>query len=516
MDEQRLPSTEEIASAVRRGDADALSFAKASLAAIDALDGVGGAGLGAMLTVDAEGALAAARSLDERLARLRAEGSASEALQRRFALAGVPIVLKDALCTRGLRTTCGSRMLERYTPPYDAHVVAKLRAAGAIIVGKSNMDEFSMGSSTEHSAFFCAKNPWDPSRVPGGSSGGSAVAVAAGMTRVALGSDTGGSARQPAALTGVVGFKPSYGRVSRHGLVAFASSLDVVSPIAATVREAELVYAVIAGRDERDATSEDRPVERADFSRGEGALAGRRVGVVRELLEDGVDASVRAVVVRALEKAERAGATLVECSLGHERFALAAYYVVAAAEASSNLARFDGVRFGARPVSEREDHGAERRAGAIEVLYRESRAAGFGLEVKRRMILGTHVLAEGHDASLYRRAQRARALVCEDFARAFEAVDVLASPTSPTLPWPLGERASDPMAMYRADACTVPASLAGLCAVSVPAGVVTEGATSWPVGLQLIGRRFDEAALFAVAYGFERVLGTLKCPMSRR
>ncbi|MBL8684007.1 MAG: Asp-tRNA(Asn)/Glu-tRNA(Gln) amidotransferase subunit GatA [Myxococcales bacterium] len=477
----------DLARRVRRGELSAVSLARQSLATIDALDGASnarGSGLGALLTVDAEGALAAASTVDRALARARDEGVTERALEARYPLAGLVVGVKDAFCTRGLRTTCGSKMLERYVPPYDAHAVSRLREAGAVIVGKCNMDEFAMGSSTENSAYFAAKNPWDPSRVPGGSSGGSAVAVAASLCHVALGSDTGGSVRQPAALTGVVGFKPSYGRISRYGLVAFASSLDVVGPIASCVRDAELVYAALAGRDRRDATSLDRPVERADFSRSDRALAGARIGVAREYF-DAVSAEVRATVLAALEACERAGAVLVELSMPHTRYALAAYCVLAAAECSANLARFDGIRFGA------------------------SRATGFGREVARRILLGTYVLSAGHKEQHYERALRARTLVARDFDRAFEGdarVDVIATPTTPTVAWSLGDRIADPLAMYESDICTLPASLAGVPAISVRCGVVREQDRPLPVGLQLAGPRFADARLLEIALAIEQNL----------
>lgn len=475
----------DIARRVRAGEVTALSAARASLAQIAALDSPAmnarGEGLGAFITVDAEGALASAHTLDRALDRARRDGASELELERRFPLAGVIFGVKDAFCTRGLRTTCGSKMLARYVPPYDARVVAKLREAGAVIVGKCNMDEFAMGSSTENSAYFVAKNPRDPSRVPGGSSGGSAVAVASSLCHAAVGSDTGGSVRQPAALTGVVGLKPSYGRISRFGLVAFASSLDTVGPVAADVRDAELVYATLAGRDARDATSVDRPVKRADFARSERALVGARIGVVRELM-DAVSDPVRATVQRALSACERAGAVLVELSMPHTRYALPAYCVLAAAECSANLARFDGVRFGA------------------------SRASGFGAEVRRRILLGTFVLSAGHHDRHYERAQRARALVTRDFDRAFETVDVIATPTAPTVAWPLGAKVDDPMEMYTSDICTLPASLAGVPALSVPCGDVREEDQRLPVGLQLVGRSFEEASLFELALAVEQTL----------
>jgi aspartyl-tRNA(Asn)/glutamyl-tRNA(Gln) amidotransferase subunit A len=495
-------SAHEVAASVRKGERSAVSVARASLAAIAERDGADK--LGAFLTVDAEGALAAARTVDDQLAKARAGGMGPKALEERFALAGVAVAVKDVLTTRGLRTTCASKMLQNYVPPYDAHVVSKLRASGAVIVGKTNMDEFAMGSSTENSAYFPSKNPWDPTRTPGGSSGGSAVAVAARMAHLSLGTDTGGSVRQPAALTGIVGFKPSYGRVSRYGLVAFASSLDVVSPFATNVRDAEAVFAAIAGVDAHDSTCVDRPVPRADFSRGAKVLEGVRVGVPKEYFAEGMSPSVSASVRDALAKLEAQGAKLVEVSMPHTAYGIAAYYVLAPAECSSNLARFDGVRYGLRVPSEK---------GSIDDQYGRTREAGFGPEVKRRILLGTFALSEGYYDAFYGKAQKVRTLIAQDFEKAFAHVDVLATPTSPVPAWKLGERTSDPLAMYLADVCTLPASLAGLPALSLPTGTtVREGDRDLPVGLQLIGRAFEEAALLEIAYGAERVLGVLGDP----
>jgi aspartyl-tRNA(Asn)/glutamyl-tRNA(Gln) amidotransferase subunit A len=491
----------EVSARVRAGELRAVDVARASLAVIAARDGA--RGLGAFLTVDAEGALAAARTVDAGLDDARASGASPEALAERWPLAGVTVAVKDVLTTRGLRTTCASKMLEGYVPPYDAHAVTCLRRAGAVIVGKTNMDEFAMGSSTENSAYFPSKNPWDPSRTPGGSSGGSAVAVAARMAHLSLGTDTGGSVRQPAALTGVVGLKPSYGRVSRYGLVAFASSLDVVSPFATNVRDAEALFAAIAGGDSRDSTCVDRAVPRADFSRGVGALSGLRVGVPSEYFAEGMSPAVASAIREALAKLEAAGAQLVPLSMPHTRYGIAAYYVLAPAECSSNLARFDGVRYGIRVRSER---------GSIDEQYGRTREAGFGPEVKRRILLGTFALSEGYYDAFYGKAQKVRTLIARDFSEAFAHVDVIATPTSPVPAWKLGERTSDPLAMYLADVCTLPASLAGLPAISVPTGIISEEGAALPVGLQLIGRAFDEAALLEVAHGVEALLGALPGP----
>ena len=446
--------------------------------------------IGAFLRVDAEGALASAAALDARVA-------AGEDLSR-LPLAGAVVAVKDAFCTRGLRTTCASRMLERYVPPYDATSVARLRAAGAIVVGKTNMDEFAMGSSTENSAFFPTRNPWDRTRVPGGSSGGSAAAVSARMAHLALGSDTGGSVRQPAALTGIVGLKPTYGRVSRYGLVAFASSLDVVSPFGATVADAAAMFRVLAGHDPRDATSVDHPLPEIDLSHGAEALKGLRVGVPWEYLGAGLSAGVAAALRASLDAMARAGAEIVELSMPHTGYAVSTYYVLAPAEASSNLARFDGVRYGLR-VDARDLRG----------MYGATRDRGFGAEVKRRILLGTFALSAGYADAFYGKAQRARTLIARDFERAFATVDVLATPTSPTVAFPLGERVDDPVAMYLADACTLPASLAGVPALSLPCGL---GEGGLPVGLQLIAPAFAEHRLLAVARGVEELLGPLSTP----
>jgi aspartyl-tRNA(Asn)/glutamyl-tRNA(Gln) amidotransferase subunit A len=490
------------ATACCAGEQTAIAHTRAALAAIAAEDHA----LRAFITVDSEGALAAAHTLDTALHKARAVAVPKQQLLQRWPLAGVCIAVKDVLVTRGLRTTCASKMLERYVPPYDATVITALRRAGAVIVGKTNMDEFAMGSSTENSAFFASKNPWDLRRTPGGSSGGSAVAVAARYVSLSLGTDTGGSVRQPAALTGVVGFKPTYGRVSRSGLVAFASSLDVVSPFARSVRDAELLYSVIAGGDVADATSAQVPVERADFSRNESLLKGLRVGVPREYFAQGISSAVEQSVRAALQQLQACGAQLVELSMPHTNYGVAAYYVLAPAEASSNLARFDGVRYGHRAVSD----GAE---GGIDALYGRSRQEGFGPEVKRRILLGTFALSEGYYDAFYGKAQRVRSLIRQDFIRAFREVDVIATPTSPVPAWPLGERTDDPLSMYLADICTLPASLAGVPAVSIPCATVETDGRELPVGLQLIGPAFAEAKLLAYAHAAECALGFSSSPV---
>lgn len=501
-------SARSVAELVCAGSCSAVDVARASLAAIerDRRDDPAQR-LGAFLTVDAEGALAAARTLDDRLSRSRKSGVTARALRETFSLAGVTVAVKDSFVTRGLRTTCGSKMLDRYVPPFDATVVERLRERGAIIVGKSNMDEFGMGSSTENSAYFVARNPWDRARVPGGSSGGSAVAVSARLVHLALGSDTGGSIRQPAALTGVVGVKPSYARVSRFGLIAFASSLDTVGPIASDVLDAELLYGAIAGHDPRDSTSANRAVDRADFDRARGALRGARIGVVRELVAGSMDAGVRERFEGALTALAREGATIIELSMEHTRFAVPAYYVIAPAECSANLARFDGVRYGFR---------ADCEGLSADECAARTRALGFGAEVKRRVLLGTFALSAGYHDAYYEKAQRVRRLIRRDFEGAFERVDVIATPTSMVLPWKLGERTTEPLAMYEADVCTVPASLAGVPSMSVPMGLVgCADGVKLPAGLQLTGRMYAEAALFELGFATQIALGTLGVERSR-
>ena len=470
----------ELADAVRAGEIAAADVARACVDRVAARDGA----LHAFLSTRPDALLEEARALDDRRARGETLGP----------LAGVPVALKDALCTRFAPSTAASKILEGYVPPYDATVVARLRAADALFPGKTNMDEFAMGSSNENSAYGPCKNPWDTSRTPGGSSGGSAAAVASRMTPAALGSDTGGSIRQPAALTGTVGVKPTYGRVSRYGLIAFASSLDQIGPIASDVRGAARVLDVVAGYDPRDATSVAAVASNAQASAFEQACArsvrGLRVGVPAEYFGEGLDRDVEANVRAAIAALQHDGCTVVPIALPHTRFAVAAYYVVATAEASSNLARYDGVRYGLR-----------KEASDLRSLYGKTRDAGFGREVKRRILLGTFVLSAGYYDAYYAKAQKVRALIARDFDRAFESVDAIACPTSPTPAFRLGERSSDPLAMYLSDVCTLPASLAGLPAISVPCAPTPAGL---PVGLQLIGRAEDEATLFALASACER------------
>ncbi len=455
----------------------AVDVCRACLERIEAADPT----LHAFLQVADERAMTRAAALD------RERGSAEPR-----PLAGVPIAIKDNICTRGLRTTAGSRMLEAFDPPYDATVVTRLERAGAVIVGTTNCDEFAMGSSTENSAYGPTRNPWALDRIPGGSSGGSAVAVAARAVPIALGSDTGGSVRQPAALCGVVGMKPSYGRVSRYGLIAFASSLDQIGPFGRTVYDTSLLLTVVAGHDPADSTSATRPVP--DFTAAlTGDVRGLRVGVVRAMLEDGVDEEVRAAVTEALEAMRARGAVLVDVDLPHARFAIPVYYLIATAEASSNLARYDGVRYGFRAPG---TDGADLRA-----MYERTREQGFGAEVKRRIMLGTYVLSAGYYEAYYLKAQQVRTLIRHDYDAAFERVDVIVTPTSPTAAFRLGERVQDPLQMYLADVFTVGVPLAGLPAISVPCGFTADGL---PLGLQLVGRMWDEETVLRAADAYER------------
>ncbi|MFL5262789.1 MAG: Asp-tRNA(Asn)/Glu-tRNA(Gln) amidotransferase subunit GatA [Anaeromyxobacteraceae bacterium] len=459
----------------------------AALARIEATD----ARLGTFLTVTGDRARERARAADDRAVHGRRLGP----------LDGVPLAVKDIFCTKGVATTAGSRILEGFVPPYSATVVERLEAAGAVLVGKLNMDEFAMGSSNENSAYGPCRNPWDPARTPGGSSGGSAAAVAARQVFGTLGTDTGGSIREPAAFCGVVGIKPTYGRVSRYGVVAFASSLDQVGPLARTVGDAASLLQVIAGKDERDLTSSSRPVD--DYGAAlEGGARGLTIGVPREWLDAAVEAGVLARVKEALAAYERLGAKLVDVSLPHTKYGIAAYYLIAPAEASSNLARYDGVRFGLRA----------KDAKGLRELYGESRRRGFGPEPKRRIMLGTYALSAGYYDAYYLRAQKVRTLLRKDFDRAFERCDVVAGPVTPTVAFRLGEKVDDPLQMYLADVFTVTCNLAALPGLSVPCGLHPR--ENLPVGLQLLGRPFDEATLFRAARALERELGPLPRPPS--
>jgi aspartyl-tRNA(Asn)/glutamyl-tRNA(Gln) amidotransferase subunit A len=405
-------------------------------------------------------------------------------------VAGIPVALKDVLTTNGVRTTCGSKILESYVPPYDATAWTRLAGAGAVLVGKTNCDEFAMGSSNENSAFGPVHNPWDLDRVPGGSSGGSAAAVAAGEAVWALGTDTGGSVRQPAALCGVVGLKPTYGRISRYGLIAFASSLDTVGTFTRTVRDAAAMLGVLAGHDPRDATSLDAPVP--DYADGlDRGIDGLRVGVLTEAFGEGVEPGVAASVRAAIDRLEGLGASIGEVELPHAPYALSAYYLIAPSECSSNLARYDGVRYGSRAPGEHADSIAMMMA---------TRGQGFGPEVKRRIMLGTYALSAGYYEAYYGQAQKVRTLVIGDYDAAFERFDVLVSPTSPTTAFRIGEKADDPMAMYLNDVFTIPANLAGVPAISIPSGLDDAGL---PIGLQLTAPALDEPTLLRVAHALE-------------
>jgi len=403
---------------------------------------------------------------------------------------------------RGVRTTAGSRILFNYKPPYTATVVERLQAAGAIVVGKTNLDEFAMGSSTENSAYGPVKNPWDMTRVPGGSSGGSAVAVAAGMAIGALGSDTGGSIRQPASLCGVVGLKPTYGRVSRYGLIAFGSSLDQIGPLANSVQDAAAILNVIAGRDPNDSTSSDIEVD--DYSSAiAGNVRGLRVGVPREYYGEGLDPEVKETIEAAIKKFEELGAKIVDVSLPHTEYAVPVYYLIATAEASSNLARYDGVRYGFRA----------EEAGNLKEMYSRTRDQGFGAEVKRRIMLGTYALSAGYYDAYYGKAQKVRSLIERDFRNAFTSCDVIATPTAPTPAFKLGEKTDNPLEMYLSDIYTITANLAGVPGISLPCGFSSKGL---PIGIQLIGRQFDEATLLRAAHNLEQALGFDSTPSAIR
>ncbi|KZS45387.1 aspartyl/glutamyl-tRNA amidotransferase subunit A [Paenibacillus glucanolyticus] len=433
----------------------------------------------AFITLDEEGARSSAKVLDDKLA----------AGDTRGLLFGLPVGIKDNIVTEGLRTTCASQFLSNFTPVYDATVVGKLRAADTVTIGKLNMDEFAMGGSNENSSFYPVRNPWNLDRVPGGSSGGSAAAVAAGEAYFALGSDTGGSIRQPASYCGVVGLKPTYGLVSRFGLVAFASSLDQIGPLTKNVEDSAYVLQAIAGYDQMDSTS--AKVDVPDYlSALSGDIAGLRIAVPKEYLGEGVDAEVKETVLNALKALEALGATWDEVSLQHTDYAVATYYLLASSEASSNLARFDGVRYGVRSDN----------AGSLIDLYHESRSQGFGDEVKRRIMLGTYALSSGYYDAYYLKAQKARTLIKQDFDKVFEQYDVIIGPTAPTTAFKLGTQVDDPLTMYLNDILTIPVSLAGVPAVSVPCGF----ADGLPVGMQIIGKAFDESTVLRVAHAYEQ------------
>jgi aspartyl-tRNA(Asn)/glutamyl-tRNA(Gln) amidotransferase subunit A len=464
----------ELTDAYRRGDLTPTAVAEAYLARIGALDGK----VGAYLTVVRDQALAAARESDQRW----------RAGAPRGPLDGAPLALKDVMCTAGVRTTAGSKMLEHFVPPYDATSVERLRAAGAVFLGKTNMDEFAMGSSTEHSAYHPTRNPWDLTRVPGGSSGGSAAAVAGGLAAGSYGSDTGGSIRQPAAFCGVVGMKPTYGRVSRYGLVALASSLDQIGPFAQDVTDTALLLGAVAGHDPRDATSIQAPVPdyAAELAKG---VDGLTLGLPDEYFIDGMDPEIERAVRAAIDVLKGLGARIERVSLPTTRHALAAYYVILPAEASSNLARYDGVRYGLR-VAGRD---------FIE-MQSKTRAAGFGAEVKRRIMLGTYALSAGYYDAYYGKAQSVRTLVRREFATAFAKVDLIVAPTTPNVAFKHGEK-EDPLSMYLNDTFTIPGNLSGIPGVSVPCGFSAAGL---PIGLQVLGRPLDEARVLRAAYAYEQ------------
>ncbi|CAH2214721.1 glutamyl-tRNA(Gln) amidotransferase (subunit A) [Tepidibacter aestuarii] len=432
------------------------------------------------ITITEEEALNRAKEIDEKI-------KAGEEIS---VLAGIPMAVKDNICTDGVKTTCASKMLENFIPPYDATVVKKLNDAGAVMVGKTNMDEFAMGSSTENSSFKKTKNPWDLKKVPGGSSGGSAAAVAAGQAFYALGSDTGGSVKQPAALTGLVGLRPTYGRISRYGLIAFGSSLDQVGIFTKDVTDCAIVLRELAGKDKMDGTSSE--VEVADYEKYlDKDVSDIKIGIPKEYFVEGIDPDVKKAVLDGVEKLKELGATVKEVSLPHTDSAIATYYVLAPSEASSNLARFDGIRYGYRA------EGYE----SLEELYTKTRTEGFGDEVKRRIMIGTYALSAGYYDAYYKKALKVRTLIKQDFVDAFEDVDVIIAPTAPNVAFNIGEKTSDPMAMYMEDACTIPSCLAGIPGMSIPCGFKD----GLPIGMQIIGNYFDESTMLKVAHAFESV-----------
>jgi len=474
----------DIASQVRAKKLSAVEVAKHFLSRAKSRDGA----LKAFLSLRETEAMAEASAVDARIAQGKDPGP----------LAGVPIALKDNLCLTGSRTTCASKILENFTVPYDATVIEKLRSAGAVFIGKTNMDEFAMGSSTENSAFFTTKNPWDVTRIPGGSSGGSAAAVAARLAPLALGSDTGGSIRQPAALCGVVGLKPTYGRVSRFGLIAFASSLDQIGPFAWNVGDAALLLQVISGYDPKDSTSINRPVP--DYGAAlKNGVKGLRVGLPKEYFIDGMDPEVERAVRAAVKTMGSLGATVTEVSLPHTDAGLSVYYVLAPSEASSNLARFDGVRFG---------HRSPKAKNLLE-QYELSRDEGFGPEVKRRIMLGAYALSSGYYDAYYLKAQKVRTLIKRDFDDVFKKVDLLLTPTTPTPAFKAGEKSDDPLKMYLSDVFTISCNLAGIPGLSIPCGFSTEGL---PLGLQILGRPFEEERVMSAAQAYESATKWVKAP----
>jgi aspartyl-tRNA(Asn)/glutamyl-tRNA(Gln) amidotransferase subunit A len=461
---------------LKKGETTSAALTESVLGRIAAVDGK----VKAYITVTAEAARAQAHDADQRI---KAGDTSSP-------LIGIPVAVKDNMCTEGIATTCASKILANFVPPYDATVVGKLKRSGYVLCGKPNMDEFAMGSSTENSGFFATKNPWDLERIPGGSSGGSAAAVAAGECIAALGSDTGGSIRQPAACCGVVGLKPTYGRVSRFGLVAFASSLDQIGPITKDVTDSALLLNVISGHDAKDSTSANIPAP--DFTRAlQRDVKGMRIGLPKEYFIEGMDPEVEKAVRDAVRTLEGLGATVVEVSLPHTDYAVATYYILATSEASSNLARYDGVKYGFR-------------AGGVKDLldlYMKSRSQGFGPEVKRRIMLGTYALSAGYYDAYYKKGQQARTLIKRDFDLAFESCDVIATPTAPTAAFKIGEKTTDPLQMYLSDIFTISVNLAGIPGISIPCGFTS---MNLPIGLQLLGKHFDEEAILHAAFAYEQ------------
>jgi aspartyl-tRNA(Asn)/glutamyl-tRNA(Gln) amidotransferase subunit A len=462
----------------RKLKAKEVSSVEATRAMLDRIEAVEPR-IGSFITVTAEQALADARAADERIAAGRMD-----------VLTGIPLALKDIFLTEGTRTTCASRILSNFVPPYSATAWEKLKERGVVLLGKLNQDEFAMGSSNESSAYGVVRNPWDQTRIPGGSSGGSAAAVAARQATATLGTDTGGSIRQPASHCGCVGLKPTYGRVSRYGVIAYASSLDQVGPLTRDVTDCAIMLGALAGHDPKDSTSVDTPVP--DYCAAlTGTVKGLRIGLPREYFIAGLDPDVQKTMDAAIETYRRLGAEFVDISLPHTDYAVATYYLIATAEASSNLARYDGVRFG---------HRAEDAAGLLD-MYTKSRSQGFGAEVKRRIMLGTYALSSGYYDAYYVKAQKVRTLIMQDFIRAFEEVDVIMTPVAPTPAFKIGEKVDDPLQMYLSDIFTIPVNLAGTCALSVPAGFSASGL---PIGLQLIGKPFGEKTILRAAHAFEQ------------
>ncbi len=464
----------ELSQSLQQGEFSSEELTRAYLDRIDKLD----AQVNSYITVTADGALAAARAADEQ----RQAGQAGP-------LTGIPLAQKDIFCTEGVKTSCGSKMLDNFISPYDATVISKFKQAGAVMLGKTNMDEFAMGSSNETSFYGAVKNPWDLDAVPGGSSGGSAAVVAARLAPAATGTDTGGSIRQPAALCGITGLKPTYGRVSRYGMIAFASSLDQAGPMARTAEDCALMMNVMAGFDEKDSTSVDQAVPDYTTSLND-SIAGLKIGLPKEYFSEGLDNDVATAIEVAIAEYKKLGAEVVEISLPNTGLSVPAYYVVAPAECSSNLSRFDGVRFGHRCENPKD----------LTDLYKRSRGEGFGAEVKRRIMIGTYALSAGYYDAYYLKAQKVRQLISQDFKRAFEQVDVIIGPATPTVAFNLGEKTDDPVTMYLSDAYTIATNLAGLPGMSVPAGFVGKR----PVGLQIIGNYFDEARLLNVAHQYQQ------------